>query len=121
MGLGPVGPFGTLGPYSIFVSWTPLGPLGPLALKYLFSWTPLGPLGPLARTPSLTWAGPGPLAIAGNLRKKTTHFVGVPGPLKKEPRRNSLQKDVLNSSISLTATPFAAKKVFAFLRWGTRI
>ena len=76
--------------------------------------------GPLARTPSLTWAGPEPLAIAGNLHKKAALFL-VPGPLKKEPRRNSLQKDVLDSSISLTATPFAAKKVLAFLRWGTRI
>ena len=79
----------------------------------------LGP-GLLGRTSSLTWAGPGPLAIAGNLHKKMSLFCGVPGPLKKEPRRNSLQKDVLNSSISLTATHFAAKKVFAFLRWGTR-
>ena len=77
--------------------------------------------GPLARTPSLTWAGPGPLAIAGNLHKKTTLFFLVPGPLKKEPRQKSLQKDVLNSSISLTATHFAAKKVLAFLGWGTRI
>ena len=77
--------------------------------------------GPLARTPSLTWDGPGPLAIAGNLHKKNDPlFLLVPGPLKKEPRRNSLQKDVLNSSISLTATPFAAKKVLAFFRWGTR-
>ena len=73
-----------------------------------------------ARTPSLTWARHGPQAIAGNLHEKTTLFFGLGSPLK-EPRQHSVQNHVLNSSISLTATPFVAKKVLAFWGWGTRI